>query len=78
MSVSTGTSTEKPLNWRRLYNGSVTKIKCQVVGGIKDDERNATDWMEWQANSLAPRIQMPLGVPSKPKHMNLLKPFKKN
>ncbi len=33
-----------------------------TVGGIKDDERDATDWMEWQGNSLAPKIQMPFGA----------------
>lgn len=45
----------------RLFNAGATKIKCQVVGGIKDNKtRNMTDWMEWQANALAPRIQMPL------------------
>jgi transcriptional regulator with XRE-family HTH domain len=52
----------KALELERLYNSSATKIKCQVVGGIKDGERDATDWMEWQANSLAPRIQMPLNT----------------
>ena len=62
MSVSTGTSTGKAFELERLYNSSATKIRCQVVGGIKDGERDATDWMEWQANSLAPRIQMPLGM----------------
>jgi len=45
----------------RLFNPEATRIKCQVVGGIKDNKtRNVTDWMEWQANALAPRIQMPL------------------
>jgi transcriptional regulator with XRE-family HTH domain len=66
----------KAFELERLYNGSVTKIKCQVVGGIKDDERNATDWMEWQANSLAPRIQMPLG-PFKTKAHEFIKTFQK-
>lgn len=52
----------KAFELERLYNSSATKIRCQVVGGIKDGERDATDWMEWQANALAPRIQMPLGM----------------
>lgn len=50
----------KAFELERLYNSNATRIKCQVVGGIKDNNRDATDWMEWQANSLAPRIQMPL------------------
>lgn len=56
----------KAFELERLYNSSATQIKCQVVGGIKDNERDATGWMEWQANALAPRIQMPL-VPFKMK-----------
>lgn len=46
----------------QLYNSSASRIKCQVIGGIKDNDRDATDWMEWQANALAPRIQMPLAM----------------
>ena len=50
----------KAFELERLYNENATQIKCQVVGGIKDNKvKTATDWMEWQANSLAPRIQMP-------------------
>ena len=54
----------KAFELERLYNESVNKIKCKVVGGIKDGDKDATGWMEWQANALAPRIQMPLS-PSK-------------
>ncbi|HAS04571.1 MAG TPA: transcriptional regulator [Dehalococcoidia bacterium] len=50
----------KAFELERLYNENATQIKCQVTGGIKDNKvKSATDWMEWQANSLAPRIQMP-------------------
>ena len=53
----------KAFELERLYNSSATQIKCQVVGGIKNENvRSATDWMEWQANALAPRIQMPLST----------------
>jgi hypothetical protein len=65
----------KAFELERLYNDSATKIKCQVVGGIKDGERNATDWMEWQANALAPRIQMPLGM-FKTKAFELIKEYR--
>lgn len=52
----------KAFELERLYNSSATRIKCQVVGGIKDNNKDATDWMEWQANALAPRIQMPIST----------------
>ncbi|MDI3478707.1 MAG: hypothetical protein PWQ59_2232 [Thermoanaerobacterium sp.] len=52
----------KAFELERLYNSSVTRIKCQVVGGIKDSNKDATDWMERQANALAPRIQMPIST----------------
>lgn len=65
----------KAFELERLYNSSVTRIKCQVVGGIKDNNRDATDWMEWQANALAPRIQMPLST-FKSKAFELIKQFR--
>lgn len=48
----------------RLYNRELTNIGCKVVGGIAGNksERNAVGWMEWQANSLTPRIQMPMSM----------------
>ncbi|XOQ48226.1 MAG: HTH cro/C1-type domain-containing protein [Eubacteriales bacterium] len=52
----------KAFELERLYNSSVTRIKCQVIGGIKDNSRDATDWMEWQANALTPKIQMPIAM----------------
>jgi len=45
----------------RLYNNDASRIKCQVIGGIKGNNKDATDFLEWQANALAPRIQMPAG-----------------
>lgn len=51
----------KAFELERLYNQEAALIKCLVVGGSKgSSNRSAADWMEWQANSLAPRIQMPL------------------
>ena len=34
---------------------------CKVVGGIagNNSDRNGIDWMEWQANTLTPKIQLP-------------------
>lgn len=45
----------------KLYNKEARSISCQVQEGIRP-ERNRTplDWMEWQANALAPRILMPI------------------
>ena len=65
----------KAFELERLYNSSASKIKCQVVGGIKDNTRDATDWMEWQANALAPRIQMPIST-FKTKAFELIKQYK--
>jgi hypothetical protein len=65
----------KAFELERLYNSSATQIKCQVVGGIKDNDRDATGWMEWQANALAPRIQMPL-VPFKMKVHELIRKYR--
>ena len=66
----------KAFELERLYNTSASRIRCETVGGIKDGEKDATDWMEWQANSLAPRIQMPLGM-FKTKAFELIKRFQK-
>jgi hypothetical protein len=65
----------KAFEVERLYNSSASKVKCQVVGGIKDNTRDATDWMEWQANALAPRIQMPLAM-FKTKAFEFIKQFR--
>lgn len=65
----------KAFELERLYNSSATKIKCQVAGGIKGSTRDVTDWMEWQANALAPRIQMPLST-FKTKAFELIKKYR--
>ncbi|MDD3840854.1 MAG: helix-turn-helix transcriptional regulator [Clostridia bacterium] len=50
----------KAFQLERLYNKNATQIQCQVVGGVKDSAiQSSTDFMEWHANALAPRIQMP-------------------
>lgn len=66
----------KAFELERLYNENLTKIKCKVVGGIKDGEKDVTGWMEWQANALAPRIQMPLSS-FKTKAFEVIKRFKR-
>lgn len=52
----------KAFELERLYNSSASRIKCKVAGGIKDNNRDSTDWMEWHANALTPKIQMPLAM----------------
>lgn len=51
---------KKAFELERLFNESASLIKCKIVGGIAEGGNEATRWMEWQANALAPRIQMPL------------------
>lgn len=44
----------------KLYNREARAISCQVREGAKPEKnRTPLDWMEWQANALAPRILMP-------------------
>jgi transcriptional regulator with XRE-family HTH domain len=51
---------KKAFALEQLFNAEASQIKCKVVGGIEGQEKDDTKWMEWQANALAPRIQMPL------------------
>lgn len=67
----------KAFELERLYNDNAKKIKCQVIGGIKDGDRDATGWMEWHANALAPRIQMPISS-FKTKAYEIIKQFKRD
>lgn len=41
-----------------LYDENLSNVSCKVSGGVPGHEKGAVDWMEWQANALAPRIQM--------------------
>lgn len=55
---------QKAFALARLYNKDLTNIGCRVEGGVVGNkaEWNAVDWMEWQANALTPKIQMPLAM----------------
>ena len=67
----------KAFELERLYNASATQIKCIVIGGVKSNiNRNANDWMEWQANALTPRIQMPI-TPFKMKANEFIRKFRR-
>lgn len=52
----------KAFELERLYNKEASRIKCQVAGGVEENSWTATEWMEWQANALTPRIQMPMAM----------------
>lgn len=44
----------------KLYNPEAKSIQCQVQEGKKaEGKRTPLEWMEWQANSITPRILMP-------------------
>lgn len=45
-----------------LFNTEASQIRCQVTGGIANVQNDGTMWMEWQANALTPRIQMPYAM----------------
>ena len=46
----------------RLYNETASCISCEVVGDVASGiSKKSTEFMEKQANQLAPRIQMPRG-----------------
>lgn len=50
----------KAFKLEKLFNSSATCISCGVEGGASTGiSKNSTDFMEIQANQLAPRIQMP-------------------
>lgn len=55
---------QKAFALARLYNKELTNIGCRVEGGVVGNKSgwNAVDWMEWQANALTPKIQMPLAM----------------
>jgi hypothetical protein len=51
---------KKAFDLQKLYNPDSCTIRCSVVEGTRtDNERSPEDWMEWQANALAPKILMP-------------------
>ena len=51
----------KYFEFERLFDTKITQIDCRVIGGLRGLEKwSNTDVIEWQANALTPRIQMPL------------------
>lgn len=53
---------KKGFELERLYNPDINLLSCKVIGGILGKPNENLKWMEWQANSLAPRIQMPINT----------------
>lgn len=61
-----------------LFNEEASKISCQVLGGASTAiSKRSTDFMETQANQLAPRIQMP-AVPFRAKANEYISLFMKS
>lgn len=59
----------------KLYNSDISSISCEIVGGaLSPIDQIATEFMEKQANQLAPRIQMP-AVPFKTKANEYIRKF---
>lgn len=56
---------KKAIALARLYDKKLSSIGCQVVGGIAGYKWDSYDFMEWQANAIAPKIQMPKEMFSK-------------
>lgn len=68
---------QKAFELERLYNEELSRIRCNVVGGIEESYSDSTSWMEWQANALAPKLQMPL-VAFKLKTNEIAKKYRDN
>lgn len=51
---------KKVFELERLYNPNLKLLSCKVAGGILENSNDNLKWMEWQANVLTPRIQMPI------------------
>jgi DNA-binding XRE family transcriptional regulator len=61
-----------------MYNEDVRMIRCQATEKATDEgKRLDAEWMEWHANALAPRIQMPR-KPFKQKAAELIALLKKS
>lgn len=68
----------KVFELERMYNENVRMIRCQVSEKETDEQkRTDTGWMEWHANALAPRIQMPRN-PFRQKAAELIAEYKKS
>lgn len=66
---------QKAFELERLYNEDLSRIRCKVVGDIEGSYSDSSSWMEWQANSLAPKLQMPL-VAFKLKAIEIIKKYR--
>ena len=51
---------KKVFDLEKLCAGGADRILCRVAEGTENEqERSQTGWMEWHANSIAPRVLMP-------------------
>jgi len=50
----------KVFELEKLFNGNADRILCRVTEAATDErKRTDTEWMEWHANTIAPRVLMP-------------------
>jgi hypothetical protein len=67
----------KVFELERMYNDKVSRIMCRVSEATLDEQKQSdTDWMEWHANTLAPRVLMPFN-PFKQKAEEIIASYKK-
>lgn len=50
---------KKAFQLEKLFDSKITKFSCLAEGGILENNSDAVKWIEWQANTIAPMIQMP-------------------
>lgn len=50
---------KKAFLFSKMINGNLSSIQCEITGTIKNGARDATIWMERQANAVAPCLLMP-------------------
>ena len=62
----------KHIELRRAAGSDVSRISCQVTERPESEnrKRSTTEWMEWHANALAPRILMPAAIHPKGRQDN--------
>lgn len=49
----------KAFKLEKLFNNNENKFSCLIKGGIRESNSEEIKWIEWQANTIAPMIQMP-------------------
>lgn len=56
-----------------LFNDDISSIRCKIDGSVANQDSTAINWMEWQVNTLAPKIQMPIEMFKKQVELTIAK-----